>query len=291
MNQKRINKAKWLLFATLIGLVWLMLIAQKFPVNVRLGLALILSLEIITPLVLPSLIAVWLNLIMIVVGTASLLFGYIVMPTSQKLILIFAGPIEALFITGVANYLFHWSGFNVKSRAVQRYMEHYVSLVKLPGVEDATKLYQDEARSMFENPRLPLRMELRLIHVDTRQFRQFHEKYYQRILVAIADLLMAERIIGSFWELNIFLVCVNIIMAASLNLINGYTGQFSLGHAGFMAVGAYVGVILTVNFHSPFIVALLIGGFVAGILGFLIGLPTLRLKGDYLAIVEPHTAA
>ena len=73
-------------------------------------------------------------------------------------------------------------------------------------------------------------------------------------------------------------------MAASLNLINGYTGQFSLGHAGFMAVGAYVGVILTVNFHSPFIVALLIGGFAAGILGFLIGLPTLRLKGDYLAI-------
>ena len=194
MNQKRINKAKWLLFATLIGLVWLMLIAQKFPVNVRLGLALILSLEIITPLVLPSLIAVWLNLIMIVVGTASLLFGYIVMPTSQKLILIFAGPIEALFITGVANYLFHWSGFNVKSRAVQRYMEHYVSLVKLPGVEDATKLYQDEARSMFENPRLPLRMELRLIHVDTRQFRQFHEKYYQRILVAIADLLKRYRL-------------------------------------------------------------------------------------------------
>ena len=104
------------------------------------------------------------------------------------------------------------------------------------------------------------------------------------VLFGVLQFLMAERIIGSFWELNIFLVCVNIIMAASLNLINGYTGQFSLGHAGFMAVGAYVGVILTVNFHSPFIVALLIGGFAAGILGFLIGLPTLRLKGDYLAI-------
>ena len=104
------------------------------------------------------------------------------------------------------------------------------------------------------------------------------------VLFGVLQFLMAERIIGSFWELNIFLVCVNIIMAASLNLINGYTGQFSLGHAGFMAVGAYVGVILTVNFHSPFIVALLIGGFAAGILGFLIGLPTLRLKGDYLNI-------
>ena len=84
------------------------------------------------------------------------------------------------------------------------------------------------------------------------------------VLFGVLQFLMAERIIGSFWELNIFLVCVNIIMAASLNLINGYTGQFSLGHAGFMAVGAYVGVILTVNFHSPFIVALLIGGFAAG---------------------------
>ena len=77
------------------------------------------------------------------------------------------------------------------------------------------------------------------------------------VLFGVLQFLMAERIIGSFWELNIFLVCVNIIMAASLNLINGYTGQFSLGHAGFMAVGAYVGVILTVNFHSPFIVAFL----------------------------------
>lgn len=57
------------------------------------------------------------------------------------------------------------------------------------------------------------------------------------VLFGVLQFLMAERIIGSFWELNIFLVCVNIIMAASLNLINGYTGQFSLGHAGFMEIG------------------------------------------------------
>ena len=73
-------------------------------------------------------------------------------------------------------------------------------------------------------------------------------------------------------------------MAVSLNLINGYTGQFSLGHAGFMAVGAYVGVVCTVNFHVPFGLALIFGGLAAGVLGCLIGLPTLRLKGDYLAI-------
>ena len=76
-------------------------------------------------------------------------------------------------------------------------------------------------------------------------------------------------IIGSFWELNIFLICINIIMAVSLNLINGYTGQFSLGHAGFMAVGAYVGVVCTVNFHVPFGLALILGGLAAGVLGML----------------------
>ena len=88
------------------------------------------------------------------------------------------------------------------------------------------------------------------------------------VLYGVFQFLMKERIIGSFWELNIFLFCINIIMAASLNLINGYTGQFSLGHAGFMAVGAYVGVILTVNFHAPHNFAIIVGGIAAGFLGF-----------------------
>ena len=73
-------------------------------------------------------------------------------------------------------------------------------------------------------------------------------------------------------------------MAASLNLINGYTGQFSLGHAGFMAVGAYVSAIITVKFQLPFLLAIVVGALASGLLGLLIGLPTLRLNGDYLAI-------
>ena len=90
--------------------------------------------------------------------------------------------------------------------------------------------------------------------------------------------------LNAFWQLNLIFAGINIILAASLNLINGYTGQFSLGHAGFMAVGAYVGVVLTTNFQMAFPVALLAGGVTAGLLGALIGLPTLRLRGDYLAI-------
>ena len=96
--------------------------------------------------------------------------------------------------------------------------------------------------------------------------------------------LTSAGMLSAFWQLNLIFAGINIILAASLNLINGYTGQFSLGHAGFMAVGAYVGVVLTTNFHAAFPIALLAGGVAAGLLGALIGLPTLRLRGDYLAI-------
>ena len=96
--------------------------------------------------------------------------------------------------------------------------------------------------------------------------------------------LTSAGMLSAFWQLNLIFAGINIILAASLNLINGYTGQFSLGHAGFMAVGAYVGVVLTTNFQMAFPVAILVGGITAGLLGALIGLPTLRLRGDYLAI-------
>lgn len=95
-------------------------------------------------------------------------------------------------------------------------------------------------------------------------------------------------------------VGINIILAVSLNLINGYTGQFSLGHAGFMSVGAYTSAAVSIYFgpyflstlghgnvavSALFFIALLAGGIVAAVVGILVGAPSLRLKGDYLAIV------
>ena len=86
----------------------------------------------------------------------------------------------------------------------------------------------------------------------------------------------------------------SIILAVSLNLVVGFLGELSLGHAGFMCVGAYVGglcaIILKQNvlvgMKLPvIIIAMLIGGAIAALFGFIIGLPSLRLKGDYLAIV------
>lgn len=91
-------------------------------------------------------------------------------------------------------------------------------------------------------------------------------------------------VIGAFWEASLVLTGINVILAVSLNLINGFTGQFSIGHAGFMAVGAYASAVLTVKLGAPYLAALAVGMLAAGILGLLIGLPTLRLKGDYLAI-------
>lgn len=101
---------------------------------------------------------------------------------------------------------------------------------------------------------------------------------------AIVDGLLEAGVIGAFWQFNLILVGIYIILSVSLNLINGYTGQFSLGHAGFMAIGAYASAVLTTNFQVPFLLALIAGGLAAAVLGFLIGLPTLRLSGDYLAI-------
>ena len=103
-------------------------------------------------------------------------------------------------------------------------------------------------------------------------------------LYALLMGLIESEVIGAFWQLNIVLICINVILAVSLNLITGFTGQFSIGHAGFMAVGAYLSAVMTVKLGLPYIVGILAGAAGAAILGFAIGLPTLRLKGDYLAI-------
>ena len=83
----------------------------------------------------------------------------------------------------------------------------------------------------------------------------------------------------------IIMIGINIVLGVSLNLVNGYTGQFSLGHAGFMAVGAYVSASATLFCGAWFVVALVAGGLGAALAGFAVGVPSLRLKGDYLAIV------
>lgn len=84
-------------------------------------------------------------------------------------------------------------------------------------------------------------------------------------------------------------VGINVILAVSLNLTVGFLGELTLGHAGFMSVGAYAGCLFTLNSTLPiaikFPMGMLIGGLCAAVFGVIIGVPALRLKGDYLAIV------
>jgi branched-chain amino acid transport system permease protein len=89
-------------------------------------------------------------------------------------------------------------------------------------------------------------------------------------------------------------IAIHVVLAVSLNIVNGMTGQFSIGHAGFMAVGAYVAGVCGkawwpeatgVAGQAAYVVALVVGASAAAFFGFLVGLPSLRLRGDYLAIV------
>ena len=100
----------------------------------------------------------------------------------------------------------------------------------------------------------------------------------------LVGFLINKNIIDSYIFLNIVIIGINIILAVSLNLITGFTGQFSLGHAAFMSVGAYASAVLTAKFGYPFIVGVLGAAVFAAFAGIIIGIPTLRLKGDYLAI-------
>ena len=131
------------------------------------------------------------------------------------------------------------------------------------------------------------------------------KKYLNIALIAIIFLLLfvANGSLDSYKIRILNLCAIYTVLGLSLNLINGFTGLFSLGHAGFMAVGAYTTALLTMsekvktqNFFMeplmapfnhitvPFVVALLIGGLLSAFIAVLIGAPALRLKGDYLAI-------
>jgi branched-chain amino acid transport system permease protein len=106
------------------------------------------------------------------------------------------------------------------------------------------------------------------------------------LVYGIIKILMMTGVIGHFHSITVMLICINIMLAVSLNLVTGFTGQFSLGHAGFMAIGAYTCAIITMRMptYSGFMLGIIASAIFAALVGVLIGIPTLRLKGDYLAI-------
>ena len=122
------------------------------------------------------------------------------------------------------------------------------------------------------------------------------------LLSLVALNVLLPRIANPYYFQVLMLIGINIVLAVSLNLVNGFTGQFSIGHAGFMAVGAYASAMFTFKLGMPLVaslhgvpqpvaegiallMALVAGGLLAAGAGWLVGLPSLRLRGDYLAIV------
>ncbi|OGN99225.1 MAG: branched-chain amino acid ABC transporter permease [Chloroflexi bacterium RBG_13_51_18] len=105
------------------------------------------------------------------------------------------------------------------------------------------------------------------------------------LLIAILVILFTTPLyLGNYW-LGVFnFIGITLIAATGLNILTGYCGQLSIGHAGFIAVGAYTSAILTTRFEMPFLVGLLCAGLMAGIIGIIFGLPSIRVKGFYLAI-------
>ncbi len=124
---------------------------------------------------------------------------------------------------------------------------------------------------------------------------------YLYLLAGIIGVFVLNALVGgmdSYDQRIVMNIGINMILAVSLNLVNGFTGQFSLGHAGFMSVGAYTTAVMTMmvapkvvgQVDGPMqdvvlLVSLLAGGLMAALAGLLVGIPSLRLKGDYLAIV------
>lgn len=111
------------------------------------------------------------------------------------------------------------------------------------------------------------------------------------VFLIVLSSLIGTKTISNYYNKIIMLIGINIILAVSLNLATGYLGQLPLGHAGFMSVGAYASAIFmksvaaTMPLYISLPLGLVIGGLFAAIFGFIIGIPALRLKGDYLAII------
>ncbi|PKF89134.1 branched-chain amino acid ABC transporter permease [Bacillus sp. BA3] len=104
------------------------------------------------------------------------------------------------------------------------------------------------------------------------------------IFFGIMQYTISSGMLNPFYINTLMFIGINIMLATSLHLIIGITGQFSIGHAGFLAVGAYASAVMTMKLELPFIIAVLAGGVIAAVAGMVIGVPSLRLKGDYLAI-------
>ena len=104
------------------------------------------------------------------------------------------------------------------------------------------------------------------------------------LALALLFIVVVPLTLSEYYVSILNLILIAIVGAIGLNILVGYTGQISIGHAAFMSVGAYTAANLITRLHAPFWIALPAGGLMAALIGAVVGIPSLRIKGLYLAI-------
>lgn len=121
-----------------------------------------------------------------------------------------------------------------------------------------------------------------------KQFNKYNAGWlaFALVIYVVVQSLIQADILDYYYQITLMNICIDIILALGLNLIIGFTGQFSLGHAGFMSIGAYCCAIMTLKMPNltGLLIGLLLGMLIASVVALVVAVPTLRLKGDYLAI-------
>jgi len=155
--------------------------------NIQIGVFLLLLLAIIVGMLIPGIVISWLIIGLTTVGSGILLFGYLVIPVNDKVILLLAFPIEAMLVNLVSNWLLKWRSLGPNIASIHRYREHYHSDTKLLTSHNAEKVYSKEIMNIKNYPSYNLSITITEIHWQNwQQYRQFHPDNQRKVLHDIA---------------------------------------------------------------------------------------------------------
>ncbi|MBS0937979.1 hypothetical protein [Lactiplantibacillus plantarum] len=169
--------------------------AVSFEPNIQIGIFLLFLLAIIVGMLIPGIVISWLIIGLTTVGAGILLFGYLVIPVNDKVILLLAFPIEAFLVNLVSNWLLMWRSLGPDIASIHRYREHYNLDTKLLTKHNAEKVYSKEITAIKSYPTYNLFMNITEIHWQNwQQYRQFHSDNQRKVLHDIAREIKRTRL-------------------------------------------------------------------------------------------------
>lgn len=183
-----------------IVLSWLfpiltLFVADFFEANIQIGVLLLLLLAIVVGMIIPGIVISWLIIGLTTVGAGVLLFGYLVIPVNDKVILLLAFPIQATLVNLVSNWLLKWRSLGPNIASIHRYREHYNLDTKLLTSHNAEKVYSKEITAIKSYPAYSLFMNITEIHWQNwQQYRQFHPDNQRKILRNISKEIKHTRL-------------------------------------------------------------------------------------------------